>query len=725
MNNPTLPRAALAAAALLTSTHARAQCDPIITQQPADTTACTATDVTLAVAADGRGQAMTYQWQLVDPSGNPSNLTDGPLVINGVTVAIIEGSSTPQLTARQQYFFNEHCRCVVTNSCGGTPSNAAILTSEVSLTHWEKIDNSTSPPARLNHAMCLDSSRGQVVLFGGRTAQGAGGQVLTDTWEFDGLVWSPRSNFSDFPQAGQRPAMGFDASTHQTVLFGGRFADGSYSDQTWTYDGQAWTRENPLFSPSPRDGTNPVYSPNDQRLYLFGGRGPTADLADTWAHEGGHWVLVSDVGPPARSSHAMAALGNKIVMFGGRSGNQVLSDTWEFDLTTRTWLVHPPNHSPSARAEHSMTYDPGLDAIVLVGGVTVNNGVTEPLSDTWVWDGHDWTQQTAPGLTARGPRQTISLDGTYDPHPSRNRLMLFGGFGANGAALGDTVVLVRDVSRPLSAQTCGASPCSFAITAGQGGGGSGGSFAYQWSTRNTNLTDIYTTVVEGPNTDSQGIALFTATGTTSPSLVITPASLPPGTSYQFRCTASSSCGQATSDAATFTDVSAPAVSIQPLATHVCNSGDLTLTADATNGGYVDSPSLQWECEDPRLPGHWFDIQDGPNRFVDAGGIVIVLDGAGSRTPHLTTHLVKLYTDANFIRLRAIASNSCGPTPSSPSTITVCMADLNCDTGVNVADYLAFLQVYASADPRADMTGDGAINVADYLRFLQRFAAGCP
>jgi hypothetical protein len=67
------------------------------------------------------------------------------------------------------------------------------------------------------------------------------------------------------------------------------------------------------------------------------------------------------------------------------------------------------------------------------------------------------------------------------------------------------------------------------------------------------------------------------------------------------------------------------------------------------------------------------------------------------------------------------------TASGSGILTVippCPVDMNGDGVVNVADYLAFLSLYAAADPRADINGNGVINVADYLAFLALYAAGC-
>jgi hypothetical protein len=54
----------------------------------------------------------------------------------------------------------------------------------------------------------------------------------------------------------------------------------------------------------------------------------------------------------------------------------------------------------------------------------------------------------------------------------------------------------------------------------------------------------------------------------------------------------------------------------------------------------------------------------------------------------------------------------------------CFADINGVNGVNVADFLAFLQLYAAGDARADFNNDCGVNVQDFLAFLQAYSAGC-
>jgi hypothetical protein len=59
-----------------------------------------------------------------------------------------------------------------------------------------------------------------------------------------------------------------------------------------------------------------------------------------------------------------------------------------------------------------------------------------------------------------------------------------------------------------------------------------------------------------------------------------------------------------------------------------------------------------------------------------------------------------------------------------SILGTCRVDTNLDGQINVADFLAFLALYASGSCRADFNADGQVNVADFLTFLSAYAAGC-
>jgi len=86
--------------------------------------------------------------------------------------------------------------------------------------------------------------------------------------------------------------------------------------------------------------------------------------------------------PPVRAYHAMAydAARGQTVLFSGYNGSQFPSDTWVWD--GQDWTQKTPLSSPSASAGGVMTFDSGLGEVIFQGGY---------LSDTWAWDGTNWT----------------------------------------------------------------------------------------------------------------------------------------------------------------------------------------------------------------------------------------------------------------------------------------------------------------------------------------------
>ena len=77
----------------------------------------------------------------------------------------------------------------------------------------------------------------------------------------------------------------------------------------------------------------------------------TTPLNDTWEWNGTAWTQKSPAtSPSARYYFAMADEGNgKILLFGGQNGSGLLGDTWEWNGTT--WTQKSPAHAPAARAD--------------------------------------------------------------------------------------------------------------------------------------------------------------------------------------------------------------------------------------------------------------------------------------------------------------------------------------------------------------------------------------
>jgi hypothetical protein len=154
-------------------------------------------------------------------------------------------------------------------------------------------------------------------------------------------------------------------------------------------------------------------------------------LAPTTSSAAATWSRLSITAPTPWRGMTIAFDANRkvVVLFGGTGETgMVLNETWEFD--GKSWSKIATAHMPPARFWHGMAYDAARSKVVLFGGWQTDNGGA--LSDTWEYDGKDWTQiQTAnPGARGYGPGMV------YDT--CRKKVVLFGGAATSGDYYGDT-----------------------------------------------------------------------------------------------------------------------------------------------------------------------------------------------------------------------------------------------------------------------------------------------
>ncbi|MFN8583473.1 MAG: hypothetical protein U0163_21165 [Gemmatimonadaceae bacterium] len=244
--------------------------------------------------------------------------------------------------------------------------------------------------------MAYDSARGVVVLFGG-----VNHQALGDTWEWNGTTWILRA--TDGPSPRYACAISYDAARGVIVLFGGYGS--SQDDILWEWDGQEWTR---------RDSSGPVHRGHRSMAYdtrrnvvvLYGAGENDYEPPEetTWEWNGMNWTGVERPGPRAREAHAMAfdTLRNETILFGGIEGaGASLGDTWGWD--GHTWALRATT-GPSPRNFHAMAYDSDRAVAVLFGGAADPNG-NQLFSDTWEWNGQEWTLVSTEGPSPRWGHQ--------------------------------------------------------------------------------------------------------------------------------------------------------------------------------------------------------------------------------------------------------------------------------------------------------------------------------
>lgn len=152
-----------------------------------------------------------------------------------------------------------------------------------------------------------------------------------------------------------------------------------------------------------------VYDSVRKIVVRFGGetevpvREGGAPLTSEW--DGTNWVsLTLDPAPPFQSGFTMIydVARSNVVLFGGYPASDA---TWLYSGTN--WIEANPAHRPPARWSHDMVYDSARSKVIVFGGtpdpVAVGgNKATNTFSDTWEWDGSDWTNRvtttTPPGL---------------------------------------------------------------------------------------------------------------------------------------------------------------------------------------------------------------------------------------------------------------------------------------------------------------------------------------
>lgn len=244
---------------------------------------------------------------------------------------------------------------------------------------WSELVTAHAPSPRVEHQMAyLAASPGVdagVYLYGGRTNPVA----YDDLWRCDGVDWH-REALGGPPKLSAF-GMAADPVRHRLVVYGGLVDAGSYSDQTWEWNGATWLYRGAGGAPGLRsyhamawDGT---------RVLLFGGYRywppPYGFLGDTWAWDGLTWTQLSASWPGLDARYGMALASKpagKALLFGGWYG-AFFGDAWSRQLGA--WAE--VGRGPSPRFFAAMAWDG--QRWVLFGGS--EHGAPDYEGDTWTW----------------------------------------------------------------------------------------------------------------------------------------------------------------------------------------------------------------------------------------------------------------------------------------------------------------------------------------------------
>jgi hypothetical protein len=328
--------------------------------------------------------------------------------------------------------------------CNVAPSGGKAVYIEVEyedvLPDWALID-ANSEVARWSMSMVYDSDREVTVMFGGRSSAPPFGP-LSDTWEFDGTSWTQVVT-AHAPEPRFWHAMAYDSNRKRVVLYGGGDLDVPVLyEGTWEYDGADWLKIETSLSPPALSQMSMAFDSHLDQIVLFGGQYFWGESNQTWTYNGVDWTQVFTANSPPRGTLAAMAFDsvrNKTVFFGsGVVGDEVLSDagTWEFDGVN--WNSVATASSPMHRWGFSMVYDSTRQNMVLYGGYGPSYPSGTNLSDTWEYDGFNWTQVRPTHFPGDRTQYGMSYDATH------KQVLLFGGIGDTGG--NDTWAYIDELS---------------------------------------------------------------------------------------------------------------------------------------------------------------------------------------------------------------------------------------------------------------------------------------
>ena len=192
-------------------------------------------------------------------------------------------------------------------------------------------------------------------------------------------------------------SLAFDTSRGVAVLFGGRDWMTGPNDETWEWNGGAWSLARPPVSPRPREAAAMAYDESLGRTILVGA-GPADEMA-TWMWNGTSWSEYRIVSPSQFHGGAMAydRARRRTVFLGGFTVDQPVPPTPWFgptmELAGVAWIDRSTIPPAYPRERFGMAYVDGIGAVVFGGSDGFTNSEPRAFNDLWSWDGTTWQER--------------------------------------------------------------------------------------------------------------------------------------------------------------------------------------------------------------------------------------------------------------------------------------------------------------------------------------------
>jgi hypothetical protein len=252
---------------------------------------------------------------------------------------------------------------------------------------WASITPLDAPDARSDHSTVWSGT--ELIVWGGYGSSGplgGGGRYQASIQS-----WLPL-NSTGAPSERYNNAAVWTGS--RMLVWGGRNNTGILNDGA-VYDPgtDAWAPVDPSGGPAARYDAASVVA--GDTVLVWGGQGATGALGDgaSLALTSGvpsAWSAITTTGAPsARSGHAAAWTGSKLIVWGGIQGGTYLNDGGIYDPAVGqggTWAAMSTTGAPAARENHAAVWT-GSE-LVVIGGEGVSGSLADshaynPATDTW------------------------------------------------------------------------------------------------------------------------------------------------------------------------------------------------------------------------------------------------------------------------------------------------------------------------------------------------------
>lgn len=266
---------------------------------------------------------------------------------------------------------------------------------------WSAAGNG-APGARSGLILAFDP-RGRILLYGGQNRS----TQFDDTWEWKNGQWARVATSG--PGARHMTAGVFDPVRQQLVLFGGYSVERqAMLGDTWIFEGSSW-RKSAATGPSARAGHVVGFDAARGRVLLMGGADAQGHpFADSWSWDGNGWTRLGDGPSITPNSQLVATPAGGMASFGGWDGSKPARSLFQWNGTS--WGSTESPDGPSARMEAAIAYDAARKKLVLFGGSAADGS---KLNDLWEYDGQGWNSTSpdapAPAVNSSGAFFALSV----------------------------------------------------------------------------------------------------------------------------------------------------------------------------------------------------------------------------------------------------------------------------------------------------------------------------